>query len=1174
MESLWRRQAQLGDEPIYCAAYDESEPVLCAGSDEELDKTARVAKRLRYEEHGLRYLRGQHPRLVSASLRGPFNNSSGWQNPWASKQTKMKFAVTKPLAKSAAKPPQKLQKRLETIVAPEAGTPATRDSMQCHLPSPDSHRELDLNDRAHINAEKRTRIQEWANSVPADTLHRDEFWAPNDVAADMSDSSCPPKRPAGNEWLRSKLHKRRRTDPSSSGPLFTPTPALARAPAQTPRVSKIVKDPHSSRSFEQTTPSSSNAHHNDDSPPRPNDNPTGSGIQDSQPPLEQTSVAIKAAFLRRPSSDTLSTLSSVSSGQCMRVLRAGPQSSRPLTQEPKQDISIKAAAQPMAPTAEVSGDRDSQMEERDASFKSHLDHSFHYRTRSTKQAAAKHEVPTDGNHGNISQLTQTGTPESEDHDKAVAVQTHQPQQGMQLAPPELDQEGCHAAEVPEDQDEEPTVDPVGPREAVLAQARNTIGEQAGSEAELDDLSRLSESESDSGSGYVVPEHVPAHVCAPEATDTQVRIEYGSALLDDGPTLLEPSGNNSVVGEKGVTVEVSSVQLQNPQCPGITDVEIATSGGDSSADCTLQIAAPDEDHTLIGDLTDIDGSTLIRIPEFSQRLESIKYRDQPQALESVKYSPQTTAKRQPTRPSPSPQTSLAEIAAASLAQSTCAASNDAPSMKDGEDTPGNDTAVDHNSDAGNSVVVIPLSQIEWGVVGPAKNSPQHSSERMGEAQGECFIKIEPVGEDEASQPATNQAQSPWVLGELPLPNPIKTEPTDREWTPRSQVISVTDSPAIFVQRSPDLRPSQQSPWAPVADPVEVSSKGVSAELSTLRGPEHSQTPEGHQTPFRARAELAGPAAEDVLHNSSRPVSFASVEGSHTDVAEHCPFTPLEVREATPEVDLSIKSFAKFNTPSPRRKNGTPTYPSLSGGRFSSTQRLADMTGANPWSSARSSFRSSIRPRSSLRVSFAPLPGDDDEAVAAEHLAAPARAASPPPPQSSADVGDEDANAFFRNHFDAMRRRRSGATPKFRLQPHLLPSESQQKPISPEVGAMAEAFRDADVRMSLRSTPDMAGDETEIHEDDGENDGDNVGRRDDSHAGQDDSMPQSPWRAESQGPGVDDVAAVLQNLDDFLNPRWDVDAEVEKARSGDGIENQGPNRSSGSALLGSSGVWDMP
>jgi hypothetical protein len=67
------------DEPFYCSpAYAEGD-VIWPGSDSEETAEETERKRLRYEHHARRYLRGHLPVLQSAALRGPL---SGWVNPW------------------------------------------------------------------------------------------------------------------------------------------------------------------------------------------------------------------------------------------------------------------------------------------------------------------------------------------------------------------------------------------------------------------------------------------------------------------------------------------------------------------------------------------------------------------------------------------------------------------------------------------------------------------------------------------------------------------------------------------------------------------------------------------------------------------------------------------------------------------------------------------------------------------------------------------------------------------------------------------------------------------------------------------------------------------------------------------------------------------------------------
>jgi len=68
------------DEPLYCSAPQNAENIIWEGSDTEQSPEEIAKKRLRYEYHAERYLRGHLPVLQSASLRGPLGED--WVNPW------------------------------------------------------------------------------------------------------------------------------------------------------------------------------------------------------------------------------------------------------------------------------------------------------------------------------------------------------------------------------------------------------------------------------------------------------------------------------------------------------------------------------------------------------------------------------------------------------------------------------------------------------------------------------------------------------------------------------------------------------------------------------------------------------------------------------------------------------------------------------------------------------------------------------------------------------------------------------------------------------------------------------------------------------------------------------------------------------------------------------------
>ena len=71
-----RPTSPLNSEPLEVAHED----ILCYGSDDELDSDEREKRKVRIEDLGKQYLEGRPLYILSAGLRGPFDN--GWINPW------------------------------------------------------------------------------------------------------------------------------------------------------------------------------------------------------------------------------------------------------------------------------------------------------------------------------------------------------------------------------------------------------------------------------------------------------------------------------------------------------------------------------------------------------------------------------------------------------------------------------------------------------------------------------------------------------------------------------------------------------------------------------------------------------------------------------------------------------------------------------------------------------------------------------------------------------------------------------------------------------------------------------------------------------------------------------------------------------------------------------------
>ncbi|KAK1988334.1 protamine P1 [Colletotrichum cereale] len=312
-------------------------------------------------------------------------------------------------------------------------------------------------------------------------------------------------------------------------------------------------------------------------------------------------------------------------------------------------------------------------------------------------------------------------------------------------------------------------------------------------------------------------------------------------------------------------------------------------------------------------------------------------------------------------------------------------------------------------------------------------------------------------------------------------------------------------------SPAVPASQQSPWK-----SDVPAMAPPQQQRLLaEGGDGSFVDPDCQSPWTASPEIMRQAAQSALLSSfstlTRPVmpsppAVPALTNSDALVVDDASDPRQDAATDTassnsPEPIFSIKSFAKFMSPSPEKPRRRSNKIRLSDGHLPSTQNLIAATTDNPWESM---------PKSSKRVKWAPLPHENDsgEDRSPQTPTGP-RASSPPPETAVADLptGDDDQ---YQKHFQAVLRRK-------KLHHHLLPSASQQFLESPAPMAMAEAFVQAD---SLRapSAPEamMCAGETPV-----------------------------ATNAETQKSALDDVDDVLRNLNEFIE-MVDVEADLARAK----------------------------
>ncbi|RYP39090.1 hypothetical protein DL767_002353 [Monosporascus sp. MG133] len=1111
----WRRD-RLGDEPIYCAVPIPANPddIICYGSDEEFGPAAKLAKRLCYEKQARAYLRGQPLRLQSTSLRGPFSKASGWKNPWLRSQpnkTQPANRVSLPLVKDTPAVKPSVLRDLKLRSTTRDGTLATSNSIRCHLPSPQSNRGSEVFSE-YLDSEKHNRIQAWARGVSVYPLEKDGFWAPGHVIGEVESWDATRKRPAPEDWLRKKPTKRNRpNDSQSTRASSTPAPLLAPTPSMRKTASAFADESQNgkqqppqgctTRSFELTTPSSSAGQRSAKLA-----NTKRSNIST----LRGTKEAYKLSTVDEATASSTSSRTSTTSRKPLAShsrLRAtthdsptaSPGASNVHGQE--QDH-VGPSAQPE--TSQSAVESKGQIEHGEdvnghVTLESFLDQSFYYRARSHKQEGRSERDPV-VRADDSSQISHNTTPESQrcgpgdmEPPSSSKKEGHPAQTGMAVKPDTTIQKKVDAPLVKQSRVEDRSSHDCGGRDLSTE------------ESSKEDNTALAEPPK----GPSDPVPAVSFLAKTQANHKSPDPSYHTTIGQEGEPEITPAAyaplkrarmsieETAAEGLRLLSKKVRLEDLRQFQEDGLHNrtehIEEHRKRPELAVDEGSTLVGDPMDVTLVGDTMDVEEPSLAKPTEPSQQLNS---------------------------ENPPPKVASKALSANSTSGSIAT-----------------DGMLENGPEAAPEQIIVPLSQVEWGITDPKEISPPKVTSK--DASKVAIMEIKEILQaDEEYIPAAStdlehirEKQSPWIpVDSQSAQDNIKIEPTEEEdevVSPASNLKSALRSQGGDLQESA-IHPSQQSPWAEDVIPAITRARGHWLEIVMESGSERTMTTHEEQQGLWHGQDTqvatspnhtnTGRDAPNISHGENPQIieyQSPKLEKQHLPV-EPEPFTPAahEARTPTPEPEVSIKSFAKFNTPSPARRSDHPRIC-----RPSTTQRpgiLINATPLNPWSSVKPSHR---------RVSFAPLPNDDDPTDDCPRN--PARHTSPPP-ENTVEAGDEDVHETFRKHFDAIKRRiDSSDPPKPRFRQRLLPSSSQQRPMSPAVGAMAEAFQQADALIAIQQR--ILADDN-VTEPAGEAAAD---------------VAQSPWQSQGQSQAEDDVAAVLGNLDQFLDA-WDVDTAIKQAK----------------------------
>ncbi|KAI1272628.1 hypothetical protein F5Y07DRAFT_379363 [Xylaria sp. FL0933] len=1030
-------QAYMGDEPLYCEGPLPLHPddIICLGSDDENDEASKVAKRLRYEEQGRRYLQGRPLRIFSASLRGPFDKSSGWQNPWLPNlPSQHAQRLDRHSRSSVASPEAHYETDILVDRASRQGNgmvQAVDDSLECHLPSPQSHQDLQFfNSPSHCD--RRSRIELWAESVHRGFLEKDKFWAPGlDTAGREAESAR--KRPAGREWLKRGPVKRRRLPASQSTEATyasTPTPTT-QLRAKSNRNPVIGKRP-ANRSFEMTTPSSS-----------PERGPSEANkIIESRPAASQEAHGQPVLSII-PTKDKRTPWQPIIPGREEEELEADNLGHENKA-EAEYEEALEGEGRCHSPRQTSCNNGES---ERSNDFENYADESFCYRARQLKQATppvVSSAMTTDG----PSQDTKYEAPVSPRHGDALIMPC-----GSNTHEPNLN-----------------------------------AGRDRSSSSDVQHAKRPNDI-----SGSITNEFDPVSAVKTDSSALQplTDVIQSCGITDPGAATTNAARDeiDRPLGDITSSQHASRINILNNILPTILEVKEAKS---ISPDSFV-----DEGVTLIGDPMDME---------------------KPRDIELIQQNPD-----------------FYSFEGSSLLQhyaiSATNIANASQALK-WHDT----TIQDIGNDTEECAIPMRVQEAPVDVELMIYDKPTSQGPQEGSTSSDIDVEAT-LGQDNGGLPQVmtgHQApplehQSLWAplctAKEISQPGNDCTEGGDDEIGEFIvQPITTQLNSPVSTEFSPAIRPSQQSPWVQeAAKPIitlglerAVGMKATAVMTIGLPGTPSGPVLVEHQEYMDLASSLSMPSntinPAQLLGEPQYLGPSIAKEGEADTHTQGFPCTPIPQidRQPTPDGEVSIRSFSNFNFSSPQRSLCPPS---------SSACRRSILSKAKHMSTRTST-------RSTRRVSFAVLPHEQDDD--SNQLSTRSRAASPPP-AALVDLEEEIVDGKYRNHFDVMNRRLSvHGTPTLRHHQRLLPSSSQ-KPESPSVEAMANAFREADAPLSNHLDSDVQANKDDVQE---------------LRFGETEETPQSPWQHDTQG--TDDVAAVLGNLNQFLDV-WDVDVEIDKNRA---------------------------
>ncbi|KAJ4857783.1 hypothetical protein T069G_08680 [Trichoderma breve] len=201
---------------IYCEAVFSPQDIYYEGSEDE-DYDDAEARRLRYEAAGRQFLAGRVPMLLSATLKGPFDEESGWVNPWRSKN-RTANSQRRPESQPVGSQYSLRRPAASASASPVAQRQAVLKNAECALPSPES-----LKQAPFTEPRSRSRWGDDDDASLSPTKDGYDSWAASSPSQKLS------KRKSKSSIGADKTSPKRRRVASSELEIKTPTSARRRA---------------------------------------------------------------------------------------------------------------------------------------------------------------------------------------------------------------------------------------------------------------------------------------------------------------------------------------------------------------------------------------------------------------------------------------------------------------------------------------------------------------------------------------------------------------------------------------------------------------------------------------------------------------------------------------------------------------------------------------------------------------------------------------------------------------------------------------------------------------------------------------------------------------------------------------------------------------------------------